>query len=405
MKLEHQILELECVSPIHIGSGETLKAFEYLYDRKAQQVYFLDESKWIKFLYNHNLIDKFAAYVEAISTTLKSGNQFRGKNLWEWLNGQKISDAEIKELSIRKAYAATNTIVVAKKETLNDINCHIALSNGVPYIPGSSIKGMFRLAILFAAIKKSPEKFRHYWEEIQNTLTWDLKRKNSECAKIIRKLENEILAKLDYSNAERLLNKKINVQVKDVLRGLMVSDATCAENFNTVILQKLDGHIKGGTKTLPLFRECIPAGIKFSFSVTIDLDMLKVIGISSIDEIIEMARNFTDYTLNLQKEFWGKNFPEEFAEAETADIFIGGGVGFLSKSLLYALAPEHEQARIFAAEYFDQTFQKFNRFKRITEPAHWHKRFSKKIAPRILKVTRTSSARQIFGMCKIRVVK
>ena len=41
--------ELSCISPLHIGSGEKLSAFEYLYDRKGETVYFLDESKWICF--------------------------------------------------------------------------------------------------------------------------------------------------------------------------------------------------------------------------------------------------------------------------------------------------------------------------------------------------------------------
>ena len=30
--------ELECISPLHVGSGEKLMAFEYLYDRKRQEV-------------------------------------------------------------------------------------------------------------------------------------------------------------------------------------------------------------------------------------------------------------------------------------------------------------------------------------------------------------------------------
>ena len=56
--------ELECIAPLHVGSGEKLMAFEYLYDRKRQEVYFLDESKWIAFLEKRSLLDDFAVYVE-----------------------------------------------------------------------------------------------------------------------------------------------------------------------------------------------------------------------------------------------------------------------------------------------------------------------------------------------------
>ena len=34
--------ELECIAPLHVGSGVKLAAFEYLYDRKGNFVYFLD---------------------------------------------------------------------------------------------------------------------------------------------------------------------------------------------------------------------------------------------------------------------------------------------------------------------------------------------------------------------------
>ena len=71
--------ELSCISPLHIGSGEKLSAFEYLYDRKGETVYFLDESKWISFLDKRGLMDEFAAFLEQRSP--------RGRNLWEWLLG------------------------------------------------------------------------------------------------------------------------------------------------------------------------------------------------------------------------------------------------------------------------------------------------------------------------------
>ena len=58
--LFHKEYELECIAPLHIGSGEKLMAFEYLYDRKRHEVHFLDESKWIAFLEKHSLTDSFA---------------------------------------------------------------------------------------------------------------------------------------------------------------------------------------------------------------------------------------------------------------------------------------------------------------------------------------------------------
>lgn len=66
MYIERKTYEIKCLSPVHVGNGRTLKAFEYLYDRKAQKVYFVDEGKWIDFLYRHKLIDDFSEYIRVI---------------------------------------------------------------------------------------------------------------------------------------------------------------------------------------------------------------------------------------------------------------------------------------------------------------------------------------------------
>ena len=63
------------------SNGRTLKAFEYLYDRKAQKVYFVDEGKWIAFLYRHKLIDDFSEYIRVISAAMGRKGPFRGEHV------------------------------------------------------------------------------------------------------------------------------------------------------------------------------------------------------------------------------------------------------------------------------------------------------------------------------------
>lgn len=404
MNLERKSFELNCLSPVHIGSGETLKAFEYLYDRQTCTVYFLDEAKWIAFLDKNNLIDKFFEYIEKVSVASKGRVMFVEKNLWEWLKENGMTDPDIRKLAIRQSEADTNTII--SKRSLNDIECHIALADGTPYIPGSSLKGLFRTAILHAEIKKMPALAQRYWKKIVVTTKLDLHRQNSECARISRELENELLAKLDYTVAERF-NRRIPAEVKNVLRGLMVSDAVCTEKIDTVILQRLDATTKTSylynlEKTLPLFYECIPANNILTFSMTLDFDILSVIGISSFEQVFQMARDFMlDGVERLEKVF-GNDFHEQFEEAKTADALIGGGVGFLTKTLIYSLAPSHEEAKKFAASYFDKAFTVWGSVRHHREPAHWHETYDKKIAPRTLKLTRSQTAKSLLGLVQFR---
>ena len=79
--LESRICRLTCVAPVHIGSGEVLKSFEYLYDKDRRQVYFLHEGKWAHFLASHSLLDEFNAILD------RTGN-FSRENIWKWLQGK-----------------------------------------------------------------------------------------------------------------------------------------------------------------------------------------------------------------------------------------------------------------------------------------------------------------------------
>ena len=399
-------LVLTCISPVHIGSGETLKAVEYLYDSSQQTVYFLDESKWIKFLAEKNLIDEFARYVELTAENSVGDEEFTGNNVWNWLRSlhtknivqEEISAFELKALCLRQAKAETNTIIAGRKQTLNDIACHIAKADGCPYIPGSSIKGIFRTAILYSFIKNfSDAEKNKYWAEIVATKNLSLREQQKECNEIIQRLENEFLSKLDY--------KKADAQVNSVMRGLFVSDAFftpargTSQKLNTVILQKIDSSTKadrrGQTeKTLPLFRECIPSGTMFKFNVTLDLDIMGKIGIQSVEEILTMSKEFMLAAANLLKEVFGVKYHKEFEEFEEADAFIGGGTGFIATTLLYPLAPSVEDGKNFIADYFDKIFW------------HSHELDDEKISPRTLKLTKPSrDERKIFGLCKFQVKK
>ena len=97
------------------------------------------------------------------------------------------------------------------------------------------------------------------------------------------------------------------------------------------------------------------------------------INIHSLDELWEMSRKYVEDSVIMQKEIFGKVYQAEFKKAELADIFLGGGPGFLSKTAYYALAPKDEGKKILA-RYFDDIFTNTNRRTKQREPAHYHER-------------------------------
>lgn len=391
--------ELECIAPLHVGSGEKLMAFEYLYDRKRQEVYFLDASKWIVFLEKRSLLDDFASYVER--------RDFQRKSLWEWLLGRGASEAELRALALRKAYAATLTAERDRRKTLNDIVCQTTLAGGAPYIPGSTIKGAVRTGLLHGMIRREPQRFQRFWQEIAGVKRAPLREKQRVWSKAMTHLEQMALHTL------ALPDTQAGDAVASALRGLRVSDAVCAEGEKeTIVLQKVDLTTKkkqgeDGENKISLFRECLPAGRRLRFSVTADRSMLQSLGISSLDEIIGMMRAYMNDGLRLQERTFGdKAYRPLFEEAREAECLLGGGTGFLSKTLVHALAPSKEAARHFIARHLDEKFTKRDRATGRRRPAHDHELLDAKLSPRTLKLACEDDYDEwILGLCRIREVQ
>lgn len=386
--LEKKNYELLCLSPVHVGNGQKLNASEYLYDRSKETVYFINQAKWIALLGRHQLLDQFFKLVNGD----RSGRN--GENIWEWLIACGVRDEEIRFVALRSALAETNTIITGKKKTLNDIVCQIALPTGAPYIPGSTIKGLLRTGILYGLLKKHPDKRVFYWNEVKNSYNRDLYKWDNIIKEITKKIERDLLGKL-YCNRFEMGDKNVSDAVKDALRGLMISDAVCIdENVRTIVLQKLDLSTKNMGITnrankISLFRECLQPGTKLRFSITIDHAMLDVIGIDSVDEILAATHEFMQSGLQMQKSVFYSGYESEFKEALGADFLVGGGIGFLSKTLFYSLAPSKEEGKKVLVDYLNKKFKK-----------HKHRSLDNWLAPRTLKLTRARSE-QIMGLCKV----
>lgn len=218
---------------------------------------------------------------------------------------------------------------------------------------------------------------------------------------LIRWIETQLLHTLKRDQRTPCWNATVSA-----MRGLRVSDAACAEGeTDTVILRKLDATtgMEDGAQENPisLFRESIPAGRRLRFSITVDPAMLKTLGIRSIDEIIDMVRTCTADGLHLQEKVFGRKYPVPFAAAKNADALLGGGTGFLSKTLVHALAGNDKEAQAFIIDYLDQTFTEWDHLTRQRVPAHQHRTFDHAISPRTLKLARMDSEDWIMGLCSI----
>ena len=163
-------MKLTCQSPVHIGSGDIYQKNQYVYeeDGKRAHIYFLNESKWAEFLENEKLLDSFVSEIHrkfihfSIYDFL---NAYRGNNCQpESLKGlmKKLVDSGV----LLKPETADVPYSKNPRNALNDIHTFIKDSEGRMYIPGSSLKGAFRTAIITAMIRKDRTKYGKYWNDI-----------------------------------------------------------------------------------------------------------------------------------------------------------------------------------------------------------------------------------------------
>lgn len=381
-KWEHKTYELTCISPIHIGNGQVFKPYEYIFVKGRQpQIYFLDHTKWMQFLQHHDLIDDYADQVLKI----------RNLKLYGWLKSKRLGNP-VSLISQISSESVPIYFTKESKQECNDIVRQVKTIHGIPYIPGSSLKGAIRSAILFHCIRQHPEAYRSFWPELCNLMSGTNRK---AIQKVATQLERQTFSLLpQYTEVP-------NDALQSVMKGIAVSDALLTKNEkNTIILQKYDvSAIRGeGLKAhpLPIFRECIPAGQKLHFSLTLDMEIVKQIGIHTADDIFQWLREYLTFGLTLEKRRFGREYQGEFVESELADILLGGGTGFFSKTVYYALAPEKEGQKVLAG-FFDHVL--FTR-----RSCHHHQQKDDGLTPRTLKLAWADSDRWILGLASIKEV-
>ena len=402
---------LKVVTPINISDGIVLGAKDYLYDSRRQKVFFLNLHQWHMFIYKHMLLEKYESYLA----------NFRDKqNLLEWLQMQGYDIDDVRTVITSEAQATVNLMDNEKKKTLNDINRHIQQPEGSLYVPGSSIKGVFRTAILYSLLQKRQDIKSKYWcyikqqVDIIKTLLEEerkprelqimpysvIKKKKDQAAKEIDKLtaslESELLHTLRLKDdKERNISNKN--AVCSAMRGLQVSDTYASRNMQTAILQKVDGGFdkfgKASPKKLPIFRECMLPKAELFFDVKIEKAVMSTIGINTVDDLLKATHSFFAAVTDLLQQAFEKEYQEAFQGVAAGNMFLGGNTGFLSKTLLAMLTPDKDTAKNTIKVLLDKSFK-----------THKHLLRDKVIAPRTLKCTNYNGKLMLMGVAEVRKV-
>lgn len=341
-RIDHAQLSLTIVSPTNIGGPEKLTTKDYMYNYDAGEVYLLNNYEWFRFLAQLNKLAEFEAYMQ--DEMVKPN----GRIMYDWAKNTIGASQLTKDIlgpAIR-SIMKTSIYNEGRKNSLNDITPQLRGANGEVYIPGSSIKGVIDSAIISHMLRNNKGFRSNVQRELSRILDIYM-RKNS------RSLFNDILKSVDKIILEHIhvLTKNDGKQFKGILasafRGVSVSDAMPIEPIKTEVLKKEDTCVdEDGTHEISVHRECILPNQKFSFTVTLDTAMTKEIGITSVDQVLDILQEDFDATHELLASKFKKVSPSIFKALEPANAYIGSNTGFIQKTIIMAAFTDDEKTGI-----------------------------------------------------------
>lgn len=359
--LERVCIHLETIGPVHIGSGESLRKNEWILDSRTQTATVLDSRKFFRLLGERGLLRDYENYV--MSSKLP---------LHRWLNEKNIS-----RLDIQKAakYTLDTSGLDLKNGKIRDMTLTMKDPYGLPYIPGSSLKGALRNIILAKMMREKPYNLTPIKEEVYAFRGNPKKFLNRESNRL-----NE-----DYFHTKGISERKADA-VNDIMSGIRISDSNAVSLDSLTLCQKVDAGTNGKTWNIPLVRECIRPETEFEFELTIDKTQTKL----TVDFIEKAICDFMeDYN-----ELYLKYFPKE-TQFEGMHIYIGGGVGFPSKTVLNRLtAHKRDRVKLISTVLEKTDSSKESHSKRQDDVRNG-------VSPHTIKLTDISGDLLQMGVCKI----
>ena len=354
-RIDHAQLSLTIVSPTNIGGPEKLTTKDYMYNYDAGEVYLLNNYEWFRFLARHNKLAEFETYMQ---NEMVRPN---GRTMYDWAKNT-IGSSQLTKDVLGPAIGSiikSSIYNEGRKNSLNDITPQIRGANGEVYIPGSSIKGVIDSAIISHMLRNNKAFRSNVQRELRKVLDV-YKRKNAgSLFKDIFKMVNQAIIKHIH-----VLTNNDGKPLKGILasafRGISVSDAMPMSAIQTEVLKKEDSCVdEDGTHEISVHRECILPNQKFFFTLTLDTAITKGIGITSVDQVLEILQEDFDATHELLSSKFKKVSPSIFKALEPANAYIGSNTGFVQKTIIMAAFTDNEETGIdIIRAILDVKFQK-----------------------------------------------
>ena len=180
--------------------------------------------------------------------------------------------------------------------------------------------------------------------------------------------------------------KNLRNQKNDIMRGVLVGDSASLSWDDMCICQKIDLTTDGEERKLNVLREAIKPDVRIRIPVFIDTKVCKF----TMEDIIAAIRMFNE---NYLKAFANKFGSVPMTREDATTFFLGGGTGYVSKTVTYGLLTKADDVGVVSA-IIDATLNDRGRRE------HGHYRDARKgVSPHMIKCTRYDDRLMQMGAC------
>ena len=144
-------MKIHALSPIYIGSGEKIGKKEYIYMPWKQRVVIPSIEKMYRDICGKGLENEFVNYM--------LDNTSKGPSLGQWLGKHGFRESDFEKW--KKYELDGGEAFLSSTARPKEIEAFIKNAYGLPYVPGSSIKGMIRTALISYEIKNKPDEYEN----------------------------------------------------------------------------------------------------------------------------------------------------------------------------------------------------------------------------------------------------
>ena len=382
---EYYTLRLTTKSPVFVGSGQSISKKEFCFVPQKDVIRFMDMEKLIEYFSQSDreleLFEKFMLNDLSLKKEGELGTKYgeecfvNGLNAFLNLIGMKVGDR--KKFVI---YEIANDGMFEKNKTVCEINRFMRGADGRAYIPGSSVKGMLRTALLQQIIRQNPDKL---------PFESDMKHEG-------KNIENQMINTLTLKRDRNGIPNNKDA-VNSIMKGISISDSEPISNDSFTVCKKIDLKKDGSFNTINLVRECIKPYTEVVFHLKVDKRYFKPVGIQSDFEPLfrEIIRAFDeDYRNFYLTKFRNLDFNEK--QLKNDFLVLGGGSGYFGKNVIYTPFG-FEKGLKKVSDYMKTKTQFINGKKVFTNSDDYGLR----ISPHILKITQYQGEMYHMGICDV----